>query len=144
MEDFILGLIYSKISNAISEKNIPFEQPGLTIGDICDLTGLKEGVIRLRIKDLVDSNKLYILPGQGRRPTYYNSTNFMGKQVSSEVSKSMPDSSCESSVLEPSDLKSLKNANLVKERKILKEIADLSLELKHCLVIKKMLAALEK
>jgi hypothetical protein len=56
---------------AIEEEDRLSMQPGLTISDVCDLTGYKDGFVRLKLNELVQDGKLACLPGRGRRPSYY-------------------------------------------------------------------------
>ena len=63
--------ILAKAIVAIEEEEHLSVQPGLTISDICDLTGYKDGFVRLKLGELVQERKLGCLPGKGRRPSYY-------------------------------------------------------------------------
>jgi hypothetical protein len=63
--------ILARIIVAIGEEDLLRMQPGLTISDICDLTGYKDGFVRLKLGELVQEGKLGCLPGRGRRPSYY-------------------------------------------------------------------------
>jgi hypothetical protein len=56
---------------AIEEEDLLSMQPGLTISDVCDLTGYKDGFVRLKLGELVREGKLGCVPGRGRRPSYY-------------------------------------------------------------------------
>jgi hypothetical protein len=61
-------------------------QPGLTIGDICELVGFKEGFVRDRLSELVAEGHLACIPGSGRRPSYYLLPD-MRRSTSPRVSK---------------------------------------------------------
>lgn len=63
--------ILQKSIAALENLKIPYGQPGLTIEDICDLTGFKNGFIRCRIDEIVENGKLCCIEGAGRRPAYY-------------------------------------------------------------------------
>jgi hypothetical protein len=62
-------------------------QPGLTIGDICDLVGFKEGFVRDRLSELVAEGHLACIPGSGRRPSYYLLPDDLRRSTSPRVSK---------------------------------------------------------
>lgn len=63
--------ILARTIMAIEDENILSMQPGLTISDICDFTGYKDGFVRLKLGELVQEGKLGCLQGKGRRPSYY-------------------------------------------------------------------------
>jgi hypothetical protein len=65
------GKILAKALHALRSRNYPSEQPGLTISDICDLTGFKDGFVRDRLNELVEEGHLHCEPGAGRRPSFY-------------------------------------------------------------------------
>ncbi len=71
VDDPARATILSKVTESLLNGLVPDGQPGLSIGDICDLTGFKEGFIRDRLGEIIDDRELGCLPGAGRRPSYY-------------------------------------------------------------------------
>jgi hypothetical protein len=71
VDDPARATILSRVTESLLNGLVPDGQPGLTIGDICDLTGFKEGFIRDRLGEIIDDGELGCLPGAGRRPSYY-------------------------------------------------------------------------
>jgi hypothetical protein len=63
--------ILARTITAIEDDDLLRMQPGLTISDVCDLTGYKDGFVRLKLSELVQEGKLDCLIGRGRRPSYY-------------------------------------------------------------------------
>jgi hypothetical protein len=71
IDDPAKATILSKATESLMNGLVPDGQPGLTIGDVCDLTGFKEGFVRDRLSEIIDEGKLGCIPGAGRRPSYY-------------------------------------------------------------------------
>jgi hypothetical protein len=63
--------VLSKVINALRDGHSHEDRPGLTIYDVCDLTGYKYGFLRQALNEIVEEGNLGCLPGAGRRPSYY-------------------------------------------------------------------------
>jgi hypothetical protein len=130
--------ILEKALAALESGNVPNGQPGLTIANICDLTGFKDGFTRERLDEIVKSGRLYCLAGAGRRPSYYllpKETSFSSLWIKDDSVETFHED-----ILTPNETCSQdKNAYTVvlhdieeKKNNILNELEKLKLEFEKC------------
>lgn len=140
--------ILEKALAALESENVPNGQPGLTIGNICDLTGFKDGFTRERLDEIVGAGKLYRIDGSGRRPAYYvlpRESSLSDPWIKDDSVEAFPED-----VLTPDKISGQgKNAYTVvlrdveeKENDILNKLEKLKLELEKCQQTKDYLLSL--